>query len=140
MHYHFKIHKEGKGYWAECMELPGCVTQASSKRELDENMEEALNIYLQEPQDSTFLAPLPKQKIKGRNVVRVSVDPEIAFAFMVRHHRIKNKLTQKQAAKKLGFQNVYSYQRLERKCNARLDMIAKLKELFPQFSLDVVFS
>lgn len=140
MQYHFKIHKEGKGYWAECVELKGCYTEANSKKELYYNMEEALNLYLQEPTDSSYVAPLPKAKQRGKNIVRVQVDPEIAFAFMVRYHRITNKMTQKQAAKKLGFSNMYSYQRLEKKCNARLDMIAKLKKLFPHFSLDLVFS
>jgi len=42
MYYHFKIHKEPDGYWAECIELEGCVTQGDSLDELQKNMEEAL--------------------------------------------------------------------------------------------------
>ena len=30
MKYHFKVHKGGKGYWAECIELVGCITEADS--------------------------------------------------------------------------------------------------------------
>jgi DNA-binding XRE family transcriptional regulator len=46
-------------------------------------------------------------------------------------------LTQQEAAKKLGFSNIYSYQRLEtRRCNPRLETIALLKKLFPEFSID----
>jgi len=44
MKYHFKVHKEG-----------------NSKEELFENMKEALNLYLEEPEDSTFLIPFPKK-------------------------------------------------------------------------------
>ena len=34
MKYHFKIHKEKGGFWAECLELVGCSTQADTKDEL----------------------------------------------------------------------------------------------------------
>ncbi len=141
MKYHFKVHKEGDGFWAECLELPGCLTQASTKEGLFENMQDALNLYLLEPADSTFLANLPNAKLgKKPGVVQVPVDPEIAFAFMVRYHRLKKKLTQKESAKKKGFKSLYSYQRLESKCNATLDMIAKIKHLFPDFSIDFAFA
>ncbi len=140
MHYHFKVHKETRGYWAECVELEGCVTQGDTLKELQSNMEEALNLYLDEPVGSTFLAPLPDDKLdRSKKLIQVSVDPEIAFAFMVRYHRIQRKMTQKQAAKKLGMNNLYSYQRLERKCNATLAVIAKVKNLFPDFSVDFAF-
>ena len=46
MKYHFKVHKEEKGFWAECIELEGCCTQGDSKEELIENMKDALSIYL----------------------------------------------------------------------------------------------
>ena len=40
-------------------------------------------------------------------------------------------------AKKLGFDNIYSYQRLEnKKCNPTLKVINGIKKLFPDFSLD----
>jgi len=139
MKYHFKIHKEGKLYWAQCVELAGCITQAKSLRELNYNMEEALNLYIQEPEDSSDLAPLPKKSIKrSKNLVEVPVDPEVAFTFMVRYHRIKkHKMTQNQAAKKMGFESIYSYQRLEaRRCNPSLKIISKVKKAFPDFSID----
>lgn len=138
MKYHFKIHKEGKGFWAECIELAGCFTQADSMEELGKNMQEALNLYLDEPKDSKRLAPLPDDSIPlSRRVVEVQVDPSIAFAFMVRYNRIKQGLTQQEAANKLGFHNVYSYQRLEnKKCNPTLRMLYQIKQVFPNFSVD----
>lgn len=141
MKYHFKTHKEGNGFWAECVELEGLLTQADSKEELWDNMQEALNLYLQEPVESDYLAALPNPKLsKKSNLVQVNVDPEIAFAFMVRYHRMKKKLTQKEAAKRMGFKSLYSYQRLEKKCNATLEMISKIKTLFPDFSIDFAFA
>jgi predicted RNase H-like HicB family nuclease len=44
MHYHFKIHKENNGYWAECCELEGCVTQGDTLEELYKFCDEALNL------------------------------------------------------------------------------------------------
>ena len=139
MRYHFKIHKEKDGFWAECIELQGCLTEGNSKEELFENMQEALNAYLEEPDDSKYLAALPKKSIKlSHNVVEVPVDPSVAFAFSVRYQRIKHGLTQKEVADKLGMKKVFSYQRLERRCNPTLDLINKLVLLFPALSLDRV--
>lgn len=138
MKYHFKIHREGQGYWAQCIELIGCITQAHSMEELQKNMEEALNLYVDEPENSKDLAPLPDESIRlTRNTVEVALDPQIAFAFMIRYNRIKHGFTQQQAAKKMGFEGVYSYQRLESKrCNPSLKIIRKLKKIFPDFSID----
>lgn len=140
MKYHFKIHKEGDGFWAECLEDPGCVTQGESKEELFENMQKAINTYLEEPESSNFLAPLPLENVKKRsNVVKVPVDPEVAFGFLVRYNRLKRGLSQKEAAKKLGMKDIFSYQRLERKCNASLKTIARLTYLYPSFPFDRIF-
>jgi antitoxin HicB len=140
MNYHFKIHKEGKGFWAQCIELNGCITQANNLKKLKTNMQEALNLYIEEAEDSEDLACLPDNSIKMKeDIVRVSVDTQVAFAFLVRFYRIKHRMTQQEAAKKLGLPNIYSYQRLEtRKCNPRLETIASIKKLFPEFSIDYV--
>lgn len=139
MRYHFKIHKEKEGFWAECIELPGCVTQGDTKAELDKNMEDALNLYLEESEDFELLTPLPKTSIKtGRNIVEIPVDPSIAFAFSIRQQRIKQGMTQKEVARQLGMKGIYSYQRLERRCNPTLDLIYKLVLLFPALSLDKI--
>jgi|SRR5579862_1464055 len=138
MKYHFKIRKEKKGFSAQCIELEGCLTQGDSMKELFKNMQEALNLYVQEPEDSTDLASFPNDSIrKSKNVVEVALDPEVAFSFMVRYYRIKHKMTQSEAAKKMGFENLYSYQRLEaKKCNPSLKIISKIKQVFPDFSVD----
>ena len=99
MRYHFKVHKEKKGFWAQCIELVGCVTEADSLEELQKNMQEALNLYVEEPENSKELVALPDETIHvSRNIVEVVLDPQIAFAFMVRYNRIKQGLTQQQAA------------------------------------------
>src|SRR5271157_5675292 len=111
MNYHFKIHKEGKGFWAQCIELNGCITQANNLKELKTNMQEALNLYIEEAEDSEDSACLPDNSIKmKKDIIEVSVDTQIAFAFLVRFYRIKHGMTQQEAAEKLGFPNIYSYQ------------------------------
>jgi len=138
MRYHFKIRKEKDGYSARCIELEGCITQGDSKEELYANMQEALNLYVQEPESSTDLASFPDESIrKSKNIVEVPLDPSVAFSFLVRYYRIKHKWTQQQVAKKMGFDEVYSYQRLEAKnCNPTLRTIQMVKQTFPEFSLD----
>ena len=138
MKYHFKIRKEKKGFSAQCMELEGCITQGDSMKELLKNMQEVLNLYVQEPEDSKDLVPFPDDSIrKSKNVIQVALDPEIAFSFMVKYCRIKHGMTQTEAAKKMGFENLYSYQRLEaKKCNPSLKILFKIKQIFPDFSVD----
>jgi predicted XRE-type DNA-binding protein/predicted RNase H-like HicB family nuclease len=46
--YHFEVHKEKNGFWAEYLELPGCFTQARTMKELHKNMHEALDLILEE--------------------------------------------------------------------------------------------
>lgn len=56
MDYHFKVYKEGKGFWAQCIELEGCITQAGNLKELKANMQEALNLYIEEAEGSDDVA------------------------------------------------------------------------------------
>lgn len=136
MKYHFKLHREGKGYWAECVELKGCFTQADSLAELKENLQEALNLHLDEPEDSRVLFPLPKKRVKGPNVVQVAVNSKIALAFLLRRERLKKKWTQIVVAKLLGMP-LYSYQRLEnsKTANPEWKTLTKLLQLFPELDL-----
>ena len=66
------------------------------------------------------------------------MDPSIAFSLQLRQLRLRHNLTQKEAAKCLGMRSLYSYQRLERRSNPSLATIKKVKNLFPDFSLDSV--
>ena len=129
--YHFRIHDEKNRLWAECIELEGCVTQGRSRSELDRNMEEALNLHLEEPESSTTIFPAPSEKSYGQSVVSVKVSPVVAFSMQLRQLRVISKLTQKEAARRLGMRSLYSYQRLERRSNPSLSTIKKVKTLFP---------
>ena len=143
MYYHFNIHKEADGYWGECTELEGCVTQGDTLEELQKNMGEALNLYLDEPDNSDITFPMPNKEVRGRNIVEVPVLPKIAFALMMRMLRKQRGLTQSEIAKLLGMNNIYSYQRLERskQANPSLTTLAKIKKVFPDLKVDeILFS
>ncbi|OUR97946.1 HicB family protein [Halobacteriovorax marinus] len=143
MKYHFEIHKEKKGYWAECIELEGCSTQADSRDELLENMKEALNLYLDEPEDSKIDFPLPKKRVKKvEQIVTVAVNSKVAFALLLRHARHEKKLSQTKMAKLLNYKSVFSYQKLEssKSANPTLLKVQRLKEVLPNLRLDLLFS
>jgi DNA-binding XRE family transcriptional regulator len=101
-------------------------------------MYEALNLYLEEPESSTVVFPMPTSGPSGENIVAVEVDPAIAFSLQLRQLRVRHNMTQKEVAERLGMRNLYSYQRLERRSNPSLATIKKVKNLFPDFSLDSV--
>jgi predicted RNase H-like HicB family nuclease/DNA-binding XRE family transcriptional regulator len=139
MKYHFKAHKEKALYWAECLELSGCLTQGSSLAEVQENARDAVNLYLDEPEDSKISFPLPNKAYDSKKGVFIAeVDPQIAFAVLLRQVRLAQGITQKMAAKKLGIENLYSYQRLEHRGNPTLKTIQKVKVAFPDFPIEYV--
>jgi antitoxin HicB len=135
--YHFRVH-DTDGLWAECVELKGCVTQGKTRGGLSRNMKEALNLYLDEPESSSVIFPSPSSRVSGAGIVAVEVEPAIAFSMQLRQLRIRHKLTQREAAARIGMRSLYSYQRLERRSNPSLATIKKVKGLFPQFSLDAI--
>jgi predicted RNase H-like HicB family nuclease len=140
MKYHFRVHKEDGGLWAECVELPGCVTQGDSRADLETNAQEALALYLDEPTDSILEIPLPEDVIQKKDIFSVAVSPETAFGIVLRHYRLANKISQTEMARRLGMNHVYSYQRLERKPNPTLGIIKKIKDVLPEFPLERVLS
>lgn len=143
MLYHFKVHKESGGYWAECLELEGCQTQSDTLSELNLSMIEVLNLYLSEPNHSKIIFPMPlKKSPKSRGVVAVHVDPSVAFSFLIRMTRIKHKLTLKEMAKKLNYKNINTYAKLEKAktANPELKTIAKIKNVFSGFPINLILA
>lgn len=138
MKYHFKIHKEKRGYWAECIELEGCSTQGETRAELETNMSEVLNLYLSEPMTSRHLFPYPRTKISGKNIKLVEVEPSVAIANRIRELRIRSHLTQQMMKEFLGIKNLSNYQRLEdpERSNPEWATLMLIKSKFPQFKLD----
>ena len=52
------IHEaEEGGFWAEVPALPGCVTEGDTKEELENNLREAIELYLR---------PIPNQNLSGQ--------------------------------------------------------------------------
>ena len=142
MKYHFKVHKEGSGFWAECIELKGCVSQASSRKKLEVNLREALNLFLSEPESSKIIFPPPKDfKKKPSNVIAIPVDPKVALAVNIRNLRLRHGYTQKQIQEKLSLNNLYSYQRLEEvDSNPTLATLVMLKKVYgDEFGIDQIF-
>lgn len=140
MKYHFRVHKEDGGFWAECIELDGCVTQADTLDDLKVVTKDALNIYLDEPADSKLYFPLPKTNVRGSDVIEVEADPEIAFAALMRGYRLSRSLSQTAMAELLGMEHVYSYQRLEKRSNPTLATLKKIKDRLPEFPMGLVLS
>ncbi len=101
-------------------------------------MEEALNLYLNEPSDSRAIFPLPRKIHILKNIVAVPVEPKVALAYLLRRTRLEHGLTQLQAAERLGLGGLYSYQRLEnsKTANPEFETIIRIKRAFPELDID----
>ena len=142
MFYHFRIHKEKDGLWAECIELKGCQAQGDSITELRLNMANALDLYLSEPEDSKFLFPMPATNQRMmKNIEKIKVDPSVAFAVLIRQTRLRHRYTLKQMAAVLEYRNLNSYVKLEKPktSNPELRTIANITKHFTDFPLALVF-
>ena len=141
MQYHFRYHADVRGgYWAECIELEGCRTEGDSLQELEANANEALNLYIDEPVDSKAIFPDPGNIADNENIIKIRVDPKIALAQQLRMFRIKNGMTQSEVAHKLGYKSIWAYQKLEKhKGSPNLRTLAKLKRIFPDLDLNLLF-
>jgi predicted RNase H-like HicB family nuclease len=65
-HLHVDVHHEDGTYWAEVRELPGCFASGEQPAELLEAVEEAVVVYLADP--DTEEAPPVSIKLAGLNL------------------------------------------------------------------------
>lgn len=140
MRYHFKVHKEKKGYWATNLEKGlGVTTQGKTMAELVRNLEEALDLALDEPADSKWIPPMPEKKWKGKGILEISVHPKIALATLVRLTRLQSGLTQREVAERMGIKTLSTYQKLEssKTANPEWTTLVKLKKVLPEFPLEL---
>jgi predicted RNase H-like HicB family nuclease len=57
------IHPGEDGYWvAECLSLPGCISQGKNKEEAINNIKEAINGYINALKEDGL--PLPEEKFE----------------------------------------------------------------------------
>jgi predicted RNase H-like HicB family nuclease len=59
MKYTVVIEKTGTGYSAYVPDLPGCVSVGRTREEMDRNIREAIELYLDELREQGTPAPLP---------------------------------------------------------------------------------
>ena len=144
MKYHFQVHKDREsGYWARGIELSGCLSQGETREELRANLEEALNLYLSEPEDSKVMFPVPKKRVALSKLVwAIDVDAKVAFAVTLRNLRLRKKMTQAQMKARLGIKHLSDYQRLEdpARANPRLVTLKKIKTAFPSLKIDDILA
>lgn len=133
------------GYWAvlyrdpedgtvnvEFPDHPNIITYGNDREHAIEMASEALNATLETELDRGLSLPEPSGKPRAkrdREVIYVSLLPEVRTAFLLRSWREQAKLTQKEVAKRLSI-TTQAYQRMERpgRSNltvASLDRIAR---------------
>jgi predicted RNase H-like HicB family nuclease len=78
---------ETGGYWGECLELPGCVSQGDTLDEMDYNIREAIQLVvelkIEDGQDLTKLERGEPALTEDANVRRRELDLPIPFTSSV---------------------------------------------------------
>ena len=133
MKYHFTIHKKDDGFWAECWEIPGCMTQGNSEEELVANMQEAIDMCLEEPIESStiFLAnPSDEKCVPWREAFASGIAELSEIGLVIRGARLKADMTQKEVAEKLGIKPHHISEMEHRKRSIGKAMAHRLARIF----------
>lgn len=138
MKYHFKYYEDGPALWAECIELPGCMTRGGSLDNLIAMASDALNVYLDEPIRSAMPVGLPDPALAGPMTIEARVDPCIAFRALFRSYRLAKGLSPRALARLAGLGPPFGYRRLARRVGPTLADIALIRERLPDFRLDLL--
>ena len=74
------VHQESEtgAYWAEVVQLPGCFAAGHSLEELEESLEEAILLYLQDGNEATLVSSDRVEDVRryrlsdDRRLIRIS--------------------------------------------------------------------
>ncbi|MBD2502879.1 type II toxin-antitoxin system HicB family antitoxin [Anabaena azotica] len=66
------IEKDEDGYYAYCPELPGCQSQGDSLAEVQENIKEAVELYIE------TLSHAEKQALQNKEILTMTLEVKIA--------------------------------------------------------------
>ncbi|MGB3205631.1 MAG: type II toxin-antitoxin system HicB family antitoxin [Crinalium sp.] len=74
MHYKVSIiiEKDEDGYYAYCPDLPGCQSQGDSLEEITENIQEAVELYVE------TLSPEEKHKLLSKEILTMTLEVQVA--------------------------------------------------------------
>ena len=105
MEYVAYVSREGKHWLAEFPDCPGCQTFADSGDALPAAAQEALEGWLEAHLVDGQVPPGPKAHKRapsGSRLAPVRIDPALAVALQIRWARARERMTQRQLAKKAG--------------------------------------
>jgi predicted RNase H-like HicB family nuclease len=66
------IEKDEYGYYAYCPELPGCQSQADSLEEVQANIKEAVELYIE------TLSNSEKQALQNKEIFTITLEVKVA--------------------------------------------------------------
>ena len=123
----FELDEDGI-YTVEFPDLPGCLTEGSTKDEALFNAKEALTGYLAALMDREKRIPESSEK-KGDNIHYIKPDYSVGFSLRLKLYRQTQNKTQKEFADMLKVsQPMYSKLENPDKCNPTLKTIQELEE------------
>ena len=121
--------------------VPAVKEDQKALDDLKKNLKEVLDLYIDEPDNSNWIFRLPNKNLDSyKNILQIAVDPNVLFAQQLRMLRLKHNLTQQDVSIKMGYKNVWAYQKYEKhKVSPTLNTLAKIKKIFPEFNLNSLF-
>lgn len=146
MKYHFKYEADERGgYWGECLEIQGCLSEGNDIEDLKKNFKEALDLCLECAlnDEEEFVLPFEDNALNNKeNILEISPDHYLILSNMLKYYRKKNMLSQKDVAQRMGYKNIWGYSKIEKGKYANIEFktLVKIKSVFPELDLNRIFS
>ena len=104
-------------------------------------MSEVLHQYLSSSRKTSDFLVLPCERpdLLTGNIQRIKVDNSLAFGIILKYTRVKNNYTQQHLAEKLGYKNMWGYQRLEKDNDVTIKTIYKILKVLPDLPIELLF-
>ncbi|HOV15683.1 MAG TPA: type II toxin-antitoxin system HicB family antitoxin [Spirochaetota bacterium] len=146
MKYHFSFEEDERGgYWGECLEIQGCLSEGNNLEDFKKNLKEALDLCLECAlnDEEDFILPFDEKEIREKNnILEISPEPSLMLSNMIKNLRKKYNLTQKEVAERMGYKSIWGYSKIEsgKYSNIEFKTLGKIKSVFPDIDLNLIFS
>ena len=140
MKYHFDIKQEEEGVSVRCIELPDCFKKIDNKKRLDSKLCQLLSEYLFTNAKDLGIGTKKRIITSQTEIYEFDVPYYLAFPILLRHARLKNNFSYKEASDICGLKGIIlDYERYEMGELPSLPVFCQIVKRMPGFPIDIFF-
>ena len=141
MKYHFVVEQDEDEFSIRCLELPCCAGRFKNKKNLSSKFGQLLSAYLFENAEELLGEYTLEDIVDSKNVHEYDVPYYLAFPVLLRHTRVKNNMSYKEASEVCELKSlILDYERYEMGEIPTFAVFYQIVKRMPGFPIEVFFS